>query len=171
MAKYMADSGSGKLIEVQPITVSTGASDATKIVQTDSNGRFDVSLLPVGVGAEVSIVPSFENLTAGNFVNLFNNAGAVNSRKADATTNSKNAHGFTLAGVVAPASSTIYGISTKNIALSGLTLGADYWLATIAGGVTTTAPQATGNYVQELGTSESATAMVLSNVKFGWTKI
>lgn len=171
MAKYIADSGSGKLIEVQPITTSAGAGDANKIVQTDSSGKFDISLLPAGIGAEVSIVPSFENLTAGNFINLFSNAGTVNSRKADATTNAKNAHGFTLATVTSPASSTIYGISTKNTALAALIPGADYWLATTAGGVTTTAPQASGNYVQELGTTESTTAMVFSNVKFGWTKV
>jgi hypothetical protein len=170
MAKYMADSA-GKLVEIQPITTSAGAGDSSKLVQTDSNGRWDISLMPAGIGAEVSIVPSFENLTAGNFINLFNNGGAVNSRKADATTNTKNAHGFTLATVTAPASSTIYGISTKNTALSALTIGADYWLATTPGGVTTTAPSATGNYVQELGTTESATAMVFSNVKFGWTKV
>jgi hypothetical protein len=170
MAKYMADSA-GKLVEIQPITTSAGAGDASKLVQTDSNGRWDISLMPAGIGAEVSIVPSFENLTAGNFINLFNNGGTVNSRKADATTNAKNAHGFTLATVTAPASSTIYGISTKNTALSALTVGADYWLATTAGGITTTAPSATGNYVQELGTTESATAMVFSNVKFGWTKV
>lgn len=169
MSKYIQDTA-GKLVEVQPITTSAGAGDASKIAQTDSTGRFDVSLMPVGIGAEVSVVPSFENLTAGNFVNLFNNAGAVNSRKADATTNAKNAHGFTLAGVTSPASSTIYGISTKNTALTGLTLGADYWLATTAGTIVTTAPSATGNYVQEVGTSESATALVFSNVKFGWTK-
>lgn len=170
MSKYIADV-SGKLTEIQPVTTSAGAGDASKIAQLDSAGRFDISLMPVGIGAEVSIVPSFENLTAGNFINLFNNGGTVNSRKADATTNTKNAHGFTLATVTAPASSTIYGISTKNTALTGLTLGVDYWLATTAGGVTTTAPSAAGNYVQELGTSESATAMVFSNVKFGWTKV
>jgi hypothetical protein len=170
MAKYMADL-LGKLTEVQPITTSAGVGDADKIAQLDSSGRWDVSLMPVGIGAEVTIVPSFENLTAGNFVNLFNNAGTVNSRKADATTNAKNAHGFTLATVTAPASSTIYGISTKNTALTGLTVGTDYWLATTAGGVTTTAPSSSGNYVQELGTSESTTAMVFSNVKFGWTKV
>lgn len=170
MAKYFADS-SGKMVEIQPITTSAGAGDGTKLAQLDSTGRFDISLMPVGVGAEVTIVPAFENLTSGQFINLFNNAGAVNSRKADATTNAKPAHGFTLANVTAPASSTIYGISTKNNVLTGLTLGGDYWLATTAGGVTNTAPSGSGNLVQELGTAESATAMVFSNVKFSWTKV
>lgn len=170
MAKYFGDV-SGKLVEIQPITVSAGVADASKIVQTDSTGRFDVSLMPAGIGAEVSVLPTSENLIAGNFVNIYNAAGVATARKADATTNAKPAQGFTLAGVTSPASATVYGISTKNTALTALTPGSDYWLATTPGGVTLTAPQATGNFVQELGTSESATAMVLSNVKFGWTKI
>ena len=170
MAKYIADS-SGKLTEVQPITTTTGASDAGKIIQTDSAGLIDISLLPVGVGAEVTVVPSFENLTGGHFVNIFNDSGTVKGRKADATTNAKPAHGFTLANVTAPANVTVYSISNKNTALSGLTLGADYWLSTTAGGVVATAPSSTGNLVQELGTAESATSMVFSNVKCTWTKI
>ena len=170
MAKYFADA-SGKMTEVQPITTSAGAGDASKIIQTDSSGRLDVSLMPAGIGAEVSVVTASEILTAGNFINIYNNAGTANARKADATTNAKPAQGFVLSGAASAASATVYGISTKNTALTALTPGSDYWLATTPGGVTLTAPQATGNFVQELGTSESATAMVLSNVKFGWTKL
>lgn len=170
MAKYIADS-SGKLTEVQPVNVSTGAPDAGKIAQLDATGRWDISMMPVGVGAEVTIVPSFESFTAGQFVNLFDNAGAVNARKADATTNAKPAHGFVLAIVTAPANATIYGISNKNTALAGLTLGVPYWLSTVAGGVIATAPSAAGNWVQELGTSESLTEMVFSNAVHGWTKV
>lgn len=170
MAKYFADAG-GKMTEVQPITTSVGAGDASKIIQTDSAGRIDASFMPVGIGAEVSAVIASEILTAGNFINIYNNAGAANARRADATTNAKPAQGFVLGGVSALASATVYGISTKNTALTALTPGTDYWLSITPGGVTSTAPQATGNFVQEIGTSESATAMVLSNVKFGWTKL
>ena len=170
MAKYLADS-SGKLTEVQPITTSAGVADASKIAQTDSTGRFDISLMPVGIGAEVSVLASFENLTAGNFCNIFSDSGTPKARKADATTNAKPAHGFVLSNVTAPANATVYGISGKNTALSSLTIGADYWLATTAGGVTATAPSSAGNWVQELGTAESATEMVFSNVKHGWTKV
>ena len=170
MAKYFADV-SGKMTEVQPVSASAGAGDSGKIAQLDSTGRWDVSMMPAGIGAEVSVVVTSENLTAGNFCNLYNNAGVATARKADATTISKPAHGFTLASITSPASVTMYGISTKNTALTALTVGTDYWLATTAGGVTATSPSASGNYVQELGTSESATAMVFSNVKFGWAKV
>lgn len=170
MAKYFADA-SGKMTEVQPITTSAGVADASKIVQTDAAGRLDISVMPAGIGAEVSLVPTSENLVAGNFVNIYNAAGVATARKADATTNAKPAQGFTKSAVTSPAVATVYGISTKNDALATLTPGSDYWLSTTPGGVTLTAPQATGNFVQELGTSESATAMVFSNVKFGWTKL
>lgn len=161
MAKYFANTA-GKLKEVQPITTSAGVGDANKIVQTDSAGRFDISLMPVGIGAEVSIMPSSENLIAGDFVNIYLNAAAANARKADATANTKPASGFVLANVTSPANATVYGISTKNTALSALTIGSEYYLATTAGTITTTAPSATGNVVQFLGKSESATAMVYS---------
>lgn len=170
MAKYFADLA-GRMIEVQPVNISAGVADAGKMVELDATGRFHLSMMPVGVGAEVTVVNAFENLTAGDFCNLFLDTAVCKSRKADATTNAKPAHGFTLAGVTAPASSTIYGISNKNTGLTGLTIGADYWLHTTPGAATTIAPQATGNLVQELGTAESATAMVFSNVKFKWTKL
>lgn len=160
MAKYFANT-SGRLKEVQPITTSAGAGDASKIAQTDSTGRFDISLMPVGVGQEVTVAASSENLTAGNWVNLYSNAGTCNVRKADATTNAKPCHGFVLANVTSPANATVYGISNKNTACSGLTVGSDYFLNTTAGGETATAPSATGNVVQLLGRSETSTAMVL----------
>lgn len=169
MAKYFADA-SGKMTEIQPITVSAGAADGSKIAQTDSTGRFDISLMPIGIGREVTVLPTSESLTAGNFVNVYTLAAIATARKADATTNAKPAFGFTLANTTAPASATIYSIGAKNTALLGLIPGADYWLAITPGAATSTAPSTIGNLVQELGTAESATAMVFSNAKFSWTK-
>lgn len=169
MAKYFADA-SGKIVEIQPVTTSAGGTDSGKMVQLDGSGRLDASFMPVGISAEVSVVPTSESLTAGNFVNIYNNASVATARKADATTSGKPAQGFVLASVTSPASATIYGISTKNTSLSGLTPGTDQWLSTTPGGSTATAPAASGNLVQELGTAESATSMVLSNVKFCWAK-
>src|SRR5690348_13233365 len=105
--KYIANS-SGKLKEVAATQSSAGAGDAGKIPALDSAGLLDISMMPVGVGAEVVVAPAFENLTAGNFVNLFDNSGAINVRKADATTNAKPADGFVLANVTAPANATVY---------------------------------------------------------------
>ena len=161
MAKYLGNV-SGKLKEIQPVSTSAGAGDSGKLAQLDGTGRFDISFMPVGVGAEVSIMVTSENLTAGDFVNIYNNGGTITGRKADATTNAKPANGFTLSNVTSPANVTIYGISNKNTALSGLTLGAEYYLSTTAGGVTATAPSAAGNVVQFLGKAESTSALVFS---------
>ncbi len=162
MAKYLKNAA-GKITEEQPITTSAGAGDAAKIPQTDSSGRIDISLMPVGLGAEVVVAPASENLVAGDFVHLHNNGGALNVRKADATTNAKPANGFVLANVTSAANATVYLLSQTNTARSGLTIGSEYYLSTTAGGVTTTAPSATGNIVQRLGVAVSATAIVFDN--------
>lgn len=162
MAKYLKNAA-GKITEEQPITTSAGAGDAAKIPQTDSSGRLDISLMPVGLGAEVVVAPASENLVAGDFVHLHNNAGALNVRKADATTNAKPANGFVLANVTSAANATVYLISQTNTARSSLTIGSEYYLSTTAGGVTTTAPSATGNIVQRLGVATSATSIVFDN--------
>lgn len=145
----------GKLTEVVAAVVGT----ADSIVATDGTGKIDVSFLPTGVGPEVVTMVTSENLTAGQFVNIYNNGGTITARKADATTNGKPAHGFVLATTTSPASATIYLPSNINSSLSGLTLGAEYFLSTTAGGVTTTAPSATGNIVQRLGVANKTTEM------------
>ena len=66
-----------------------------------------------------------------------------------------------VAGVTSPANATVYWLSNKNTALSGLTIGSDYFLHTTPGSQTIAAPSATGNVVQFLGTAELATALVL----------
>ena len=45
MANYLSHN-SGDIKLEQPITVSSGASDAGKIAQTDANGQWDPSLIP-----------------------------------------------------------------------------------------------------------------------------
>lgn len=136
------------------IDSSAGVGDASKIVKTDATGRLDNSLLPVGIGADTLSIPSSENLSAGSFVNVYDNGGTVNVRLAD-NSNGREANGFVLASVTSPANATVYFEGT-NTQLSGLTLGVRYFLGT-AGGVTTTAPTASGEIIQYLGKSSSAT--------------
>lgn len=154
---------SGKIKEKASIQSSAGAGDAGKIPSLDSAGLLDVSMMPVGVGAEVVVAASSENLTAGDFINLYSNAGTINVRKADATTNAKPADGFVLANVTSPASATVYLISAINTAVSGLTVGADYYLSTTPGTVTSTAPSAAGNIIQRLGKARTAAALIFEH--------
>lgn len=153
----------GKQKEKAAVQSSAGVGDAGKIPALDTAGLLDISMMPVGVGAEVVVAASSENLVAGNFVNLHDNAGTINVRKADATTNAKPADGFVLANVTAPANATVYLISAKNTAVSGLTVAADYYLHTTAGGVTATAPSTAGNIIQRLGKAKSATELIFEN--------
>lgn len=167
MAKYLSDV-SGVMTEIAAITTSAGAGDSGKIPALDSSGLLDISFMPVGVGAEVTVAASSENLTAGNFVNMYNNT-VINVRKADATTSAKPAHGFVLANVTSPANATVYGISNKNTAQSGMTVGARQYLATTAGNRTETAPSASGNIVQYIGIALSATAVIFPDESY-WVK-
>lgn len=154
--KYISNNA-GVLTEVAAVQSSAGAGDAGKIPALDAAGRLDTTLMPTGIGADTASVIASEALAAGDLVNIWNNAGTPNVRKADATTSGKEAHGFVLAAVSASASATIY-FEGSNTAKSGLTGGKQY-LATTAGATTTTAPSAAGNVVQIVGFATSATVM------------
>jgi hypothetical protein len=163
MAKYIANV-SGKLKEVQPISTSAGAGDANKIPQTDSTGRIDVSMMPIGVAAEVVIGTAGEALTSGNFVNIYSGATGLAVRKADATTSAKPADGFVVTSYSnAQSGVTVYMVSNTNTALTSLTIGAEYWLDTTAGAITITPPSASGNIVQLLGRATSTTSLMFSD--------
>ena len=163
MAKYLGNNA-GKIKEVQPITTSGGVADASKIAQTDGTGRFDLSLMPVGVAAEVTVCTAYEGLAAGDFINLFLDGGVIKAQKADATTNAKPAHGFVISNVSIGNPATVYGVSNKNtVVAAAMTIGSDYWLTTTPGLISLTAPSASGNIVQLIGRAETTAAIVFSN--------
>ncbi len=109
-----------------------------------------------GDGGTTGWIEAGEYLWAGDWVNLYDDSGTLKVRKADATAEGKRAHGFVLAAVSA-GSGAVLCTSGVNNQISGLTLGADYWLATTAGAETATAPTGSGNVSQRLGIALSAT--------------
>lgn len=135
---------------------SAGAADTGKVVQLDSSGKMDSTMLPVGVGADTATITTSEALAAGDYVNVWNVAGAK-VRKADATVSGKHAHGFVLSAFGAAAAAIVYFEGT-NTAVSGQTPG-DVFLSTTAGTGTATVPTGTGNAVQALGIAISPTAV------------
>lgn len=158
MAKFLSRI-SGKTKEVTPITTSSGAGDASKIPQTDSDGRFHISLMPSGIGPATVVLPASEALSAGNFVNIWNDAGTIKVRKSDATTAGKEADGFVLSAVSSSANATVYKRGT-NTSMAGLTAGSEYYLSTTAGGVTALpGPTGAGNVSQFIGKATSATEL------------
>lgn len=137
---------------------SSGAPDAGKLPQLDASGRLDASFLPVGIGADTGSVVASEALSAGELVNLWNNAGAFSMRKADGSTAGKEAHGFVLSAVAASASGAVYFEGT-NTQVTGLAPGVQYLSATTPGKSTTTPPNGAGQVVQRVGFSVSATEL------------
>lgn len=151
--KYLSNVG-GKIKELFASVTST----ANALVAMDSTGRLDISVMPVGVGAETVVCISSENLAAGAFVNLFLNGGVITARNADSTTNAKQAVGFVLTAVTSPASATVFALGQNNTAVTSLTIGSTYYLGTVGAAVTTIA-STTGNIVQELGIATLTTAI------------
>ena len=154
--KYIIQDG-GRLKENEATATSTGVTEAGDIVALDSTGKLDDSLFPAGMGAEIKILPASGALTAGDFVNVFDDSGTLKVRKAVADTVGKEAHGFVLESFDDAAEASVYceGINNQ---LSGLTGGPMMYLsAATAGHATATAPSATGNVVQCVGFRLSAT--------------
>lgn len=150
--------GAEKLQEA--LVTSAGAGDAGKIPALDSAGKLDPSLMPPGIGAEVVVAPSSESMGPGDFVNLWVDSGTLKARLADAD-NGRPAHGFVLATVTAGADASVYPLGETNTELSGLTLGAVYYLGKTAGEVVTDiSAYGNGDIVQRLGIAISATAIL-----------
>ena len=157
MAFYL-DLITGRPSRVTPLTTSAGAVDALKIVQTNSAGQIDGTLLPGGIGPDSVTVVAASALTAGQQVNVFNNAGTANVRPAIATGIATESHGYVTASFGAGAMATVF-FDDNNTAVTGLTPGVQFLSATIAGGVTITPPSAAGQIVQRVGVATSATSL------------
>lgn len=156
--KYLAvDPATGHPTEVEATVTSAGAGDAGEIVALDGTGKLDSSVMPAGFGSNTDSIAASENLTAGDWVNIYDNAGTINCRKAD-NSNGRLAHGFVLAAVTAPASATVYGPGELNSQASGMTVGAEMFLDT-GGAETASVPAGSGVTIQSLGVAKSATAI------------
>jgi len=168
MTKYLSLNTDGSLQEVSPVVSSAGAGDASKLAQTDSTGKFDISLMPTGIGADTQSIVTTEALAAGDFVNIYNNAGTRNCRKAIAADNTKPAHGFVLSSFAGSATALVYvrGLNTM-VALGSFiaaNVGSYAFLSpSTSGGATTTIPNTTGQIAQVLGPIEAVGATVTIN--------
>jgi len=156
--KYLELSG-GRTKEKEATNTSAGAADAGKIPALDSTGRLAESMMPVAAKLQAISVVTSETLAAGDFVNLWYDVSVLKARKADATTNAKRAHGF-VESIVTSGQTAVVFLSGVNTAVSALTPGTDYYLATSPGTVTATPPSTSGNLVQRIGPARSATSVL-----------
>lgn len=148
----------GIYTEIFGLQTSAGAGDAGKIPALDAGGRFDSSMMPTGVAPDTESIVASENLTAGDYVNIHVSSG-TKVRKADASSTGKEAVGFVLANVTAPAAAQVF-FEGRNTAVSGKTPGARQFLsATTPGATTETAPSGSPKILQYLGVATSATTI------------
>lgn len=150
----------GRIKEITSIITSAGAGDEGKLVALDASGKLDASVLPTGIGANVIVLPASENLAANDLVNIWNDGGVAKVRKADATAEGKEVHGFVKAGVASPANASIYLSGNTITGLTGLTPGARQYLSTTPGLITSTAPSASGNVSQMVGIASNSTTII-----------
>jgi hypothetical protein len=155
--KYLSMSG-GRVTEVEATASSAGAGDAGELVALDAAGKIDSTMMPTGVGADAADIAAGENLSAGDFVNVYDDSG-VKVRKADASTAGKEADGFVLSAYTSGQTATVY-FEGSNTGVSGKTIGARQYLsAATAGACTETPPSGSANVVQYLGRARLATAV------------
>ena len=147
----------GVLTEIFGVQTSAGAANAGDLVALDNSGRIDNSMMPVGIGTDTATITASETLAAGNWVNVWNDAGVAKVRKADATTAGKEAHGFVLSAVASGNPATVYFEGT-NTQVAGQTPGPVY-LQTTAGAGGAAVPSASGNVVQQIGVAVSTTTV------------
>lgn len=160
--KFLVRQG-GKTKQRAAVTISSGAASAGQIGALGPDGKWDMSLMPAGIGTDTQIIEASEGLSAGNFVNIWSDSGAVKVRLAD-NSNGREANGFVLDAVAASANATVYPLDGTNSELTGLVPGEEYWLGT-AGAVTNVPLDETdaGNankISQYLGKAKSATELI-----------
>ncbi|UYZ85337.1 hypothetical protein MTZ49_07260 [Entomomonas sp. E2T0] len=145
---------------VSAITISTGAADAGKIPALDSEGKLDVSMLP-DTTETPDIIMASEAISAGSFVNIFEDSGTASIRMAD-NSNSRPVDGFIKEAVASGETVAVYPLGTVNAALSGLTIGSRYYLGTTGQIVTTPLDPNTndGKIHQYIGKAKSATELM-----------
>lgn len=147
----------GIVSEVLGVQVSGGAANAGDIPALNDQGRLDMSVMPVGMGADTAQIEASEALSAGDFVNVWDDGGTAKVRKADASMGGKDAHGFVLAAVASGSSATVYFEGT-NDQVTGQVPGLAF-LQTTAGKSGQTVPSGAGQVVQQVGVAVSATAV------------
>lgn len=154
--KFISINNDGDLKEELAIGSSSGSGDANKIVKTGSDGKIDGTLIP---GSETLSLTASENLTAGDWVNVWDDGGTAKMRKADASNGmSHECHGFVLETITSGATGKFYGEGI-NTQVTGLTIGDNYFLSTTPGAETDTAPTTSGHILQKLGIAVGTTAI------------
>lgn len=159
MNKFLTQTDAG----VRQLTAGATTATPDSLVSTGPTGVIDASLLPPEVGENTESLETTENLSAGAFVNQFDDAGTSKVRLANAATG-RLANGFVTSSFVTGETATVIPLGQDNTARTGLTPGTNYWLSNaspgnVVDGATLYANVANGHYYQLLGVATSTTTL------------
>ena len=144
---------------VLAITDTDLAADVTGVLPEANGGTGQSSLAGVmnaltGVGD----YPASEALLSGDFVNVWNDSGTLKIRKADASAEATMAHGYVKSAAALGDDVTLYALDGSVLSgLTGLTLGAAYYLSDTAGEVSTTP----GTVYQRVGVAITTSSLLV----------
>ena len=139
-----------------------GAGSENKIASLDATGRWDISTMPIGVGAELDNVLLSESVSQGDLINFWTDTGnVIKARKADASSN-KKCSGFAMEAGSASATIKIGRPSQSITGLTSLIPGSDYFLDSTAGKITNTPLNTSGYISQYIGNAKSATELTFT---------
>lgn len=149
------DETTGCQEEVVPLTTSSGAADASQLVQTNAAGELDETLFPSSV-LNAKTFTAAEALTAGDKVYI---DGSGEAARASAASGGNRVSGYVKDSATTGSTVTVF-FDGCNDALTGLTVGATYFLSpSTPGGITTTVPTGSGEMVIKVGVATSATQL------------
>jgi len=171
--KFLQRNPSGSGLAENTASTSGGAGNEGKIPALDpTTGLLNINMMPVGIGPEVdaSGVCGATSLTAGMYVNFYNNGGTKTVQPADNSDATKPAHGFVLAGYSVGQTVTVYLPSqTNNLIPVGSFVAADIgkplYLGTSGAATLTRLASGTGKLDQQVGEVDSVGAAVSSCFK------
>lgn len=157
MAKFLSWI-SGRVAEVQPITTSAGAGDATKMIQTDANGLIDPSLMPSGIAPDQQTANANGTITAKDLVYM--EAAGTIARATAAAGTPQQAMGWAQTSVTTGQPVTMQ-LEGRITGLAGLTTGSRYYLSDVTPGglLIAPGPVGSGKLAQYIGTALSTTVL------------
>ena len=126
----------------------------------------------IGASKRRIYVPAAEAINYGQLVNIFDNAGTMSAKLADATDATRPCLGISnTIGTVAIAGTVEVVLPGAYVSsVGGLTPGELYYLSTTPGTGSNAAPGAAGNIIQPLGFAV-ATAGFFFNPPYHWTVV
>lgn len=154
------EEGTDQLSERESTVISNGVPDAGRIIALDQDGKLDSSIV-VTEGVTV-LIEAGMNLLAGEFINIYDDAGTTKIQKASAS-GELFANGFVKLNYNTTDTCQVY-LQGINNALTGLTIGSLYFLDIISGAISISPPTGAGDTVQQLGRAISTTSLAFDPV-------